>query len=233
MPSWSIHLKIGKDILKRINMDKDKFLFGSLIPDTDYDWNLKRFVAHYYGNLKFPKCPYENMIDLEAFKKDYKDILNVDLIKGYYTHLLIDNYYNEYTYYNKWVQEDNKVVGIKTITGEIIDVRDDYRKTGMYKHKDLELYGKKLFINEEVLLPDDVNSIKESIILLKGNFVSEKNVLNRIKYLHNDFIKTYLKIDEKDNEEEYLLFTKEELDKLLNDCTEYIYDKLRELGDND
>ena len=83
------------------------------------------------------------------------------------------------------------------------------------------------------MLPDDVNSIKESIILLKGNFVSEKNVLNRIKYLHNDFIKTYLKIDEKDNEEEYLLFTKEELDKLLNDCTEYIYDKLRELGDND
>ena len=229
MPSWTIHMKIGKEILKKIKMDKDLFLFGSLIPDTDYDWKLKRFSAHYYGKLKFPICPYENMIDLQAFKKDYEEVLNNDMIKGYYTHLLIDNFYNEYIYKNKWVQKNNVVVGIKTIKGEIINVSDNYRLAGYYKHKDLELYGKRIFLKEELVLPDDTSKIKESIKLLKDGFIKEENVDKRIKYLHGDFIDNFVKVKEEEKELDYLLFTKEELDNLMNKCIEYVYKELLSL----
>lgn len=229
MPSWSIHLKIGKELLKDNKMDKDEFLFGSLIPDTDYGWKLKRFIAHYYGNLKFPKCPNENMVDIESFKKDYKDCLDNDLIKGYYVHLLTDNFYNEYVYYNKWVQDNNEVVGIKTVSGEIIDVKDNYRLTYIYKHKDLELYGKRIFVKEEVIFPEEVERINKSIKLLKDNFVSEENVKERIEYLHKDYVDNFLKITKGDNTE-YVLFTEEELDNLLKDCLEYIRDKIKELN---
>ena len=229
MPSWSIHLKIGKELLNRMDLDMDKFLFGSTIPDTDYDWKLKRFKAHYYGNLKFPKCPYENMIDIDAFFNDYKEVLNDDLIKGYYAHLLADNFYNEYIYYNKWLQKDNKVIGIKTIKGDIIDVSEDYCLTAEYKHIDLELYGRRLFKDDVVILPEDASNINESIKLLKDNFITDDNVKDRLKYLHSEFIDSYLRESEEDKKKEYLLFTKDELDELLNKCTEYIYNKIREL----
>ena len=233
MPSWSIHLKIGKELLKRMDLDKDKFLFGSTIPDTDYEWKLERFKAHYYGNLKFPKCPFENMIDIEAFLKDYKEVLNDDLIKGFYAHLLADNYYNEYIYYNKWIQKDNKVVGVKAIRGNIIDVKENNRLRADYKHKDLELYGKRLFKEDEVILPDNESKIIDSLKLLKDNFINEDNVRDRLKYLHGVFINKYLKEKEEDINKEYILFTKEELDNLLNNCIEYIYSKLRELDRSD
>lgn len=92
MPSWSIHLKIGKELNKKLNINNDSFMFGSLIPDADSDWKIGRFKAHYYGNLKFPKCPNENMIDLKAFINDYKEYMQNPLIIGYYCHLLTDNY---------------------------------------------------------------------------------------------------------------------------------------------
>ena len=81
MPSWSIHLKIGKELLKRYNYNKDRFLFGSLIPDTDYSWKYNRFIAHYYGNIKFTECQSEFKADIESFKKDYLKVLDDDFSK--------------------------------------------------------------------------------------------------------------------------------------------------------
>lgn len=50
MPSWSIHLKVGKELNKKLKLDNDLFMFGSLIPNTDKDWEKHRFEAHYYGD---------------------------------------------------------------------------------------------------------------------------------------------------------------------------------------
>lgn len=230
MPSWSIHLKIGKELNKMLNINNDAFMFGSLIPDTDSDWILGRFKAHYYGNLKFPKCSNENMIDLNAFLQDYKNKLNDSMIIGYYCHLLTDNFYNEYIYYNKWVQDQNKnVIGIKKNDGNIIDISDNYKLTGIYKHKDLELYGKRIFNNEQLFVPNNINNIIQSLPLLKNKFISEKNVINRLNYLNKEFIE-FNNINKEDINKEYELFDKEELDKLLNDCINYIIDELKKVG---
>lgn len=230
MPSWAIHLKVGKEINKKLKANNDEFMFGSLVPDTDSDWKLSRFKAHYYGNLKFPKCPCENMIDIDEFLKDYKEKLNNPLIIGYYCHILTDNFYNEYIYYNKWIKnENNDVIGIKKIDGTIIDVSDDYTKTLKYKHKDLELYGKRIFNCEKLYIPKDISKINNSICLLTNNFINLGDVKKRIDYLNDGFVE-FNRINDFEMERKYELFTKEELDKLLNDCINYIIKELKKVG---
>ena len=177
MPSWSIHLKIGKELNKKLNINNDSFMFGSLIPDADSDWKIGRFKAHYYGNLKFPKCPNENMIDLKTFINDYKVYIQNPLIIGYYCHLLTDNYYNEYIYYNKWIQDqDNNIIGIRKKDGGIIDISDNFKQSLYYKHSDLELYGKRIYNKEKLIIPQNIDRICDSINLLKDEFITKENV---------------------------------------------------------
>lgn len=230
MPSWSIHLKVGKELNKKLKIDNDLFMFGSLIPDTDNDWGKHRFEAHYYGELKYPKCPKENMIDLNSFLNDYKNKMNNPMIIGYYCHILTDYFYNEYIYYNKWIQdENNEIIGIKKKDGSIIDIRENFRDSLKYKHTDLELYGKRIFKSEELIFPEYNDKFIESIDLLKDKFITIDNVQFRINYLNSDF-KDFNKLLEEELNKDYELFTKEELDKLLIDCIRFIEDRLIEVG---
>lgn len=230
MPSWSIHLKIGKELNKKLNLDKDLFMFGSLIPDTDKDWGKHRFEAHYYGNLKYPKCPKENMIDLNSFITDYKNKMNNPMIVGYYCHILTDYFYNEYIYYNKWVQdENNEIIGINKKDGSIIDIGENFRDSLKYKHTDLELYGKRIFNSEKLIFPEYNDKFIESIDLLKDKFITIDNVQFRINYLNNQF-KDFNKISEEELDKDYELFTKEELDRLLIECIKFIENNLIKVG---
>ncbi len=225
MPSWPIHLKIAKEVNKKLNLDNDLFYYGNLIPDVDNNTKINRFVAHYYGNLKFPNCN-ENMIDIKSFIKDYKDKMNNPLILGYYCHLLTDNYYNDYICTNILIKNENKdAIGIKLNNGKIIDIdiEDKNRIKRKYKHDDLELYGKYLFNNEDLYIPKKIDKIIENIDILKDKFLTEQNVRDRIKFLNNDFYK-YNKLDTKSFE--YKLFTKEQLDNLILNCEKFILDEM-------
>ena len=230
MPSWSIHLKIGKELNKKLNINNDSFMFGSLMPDTDSDWKIGRFKAHYYGNLKFPKCPNENMIDSKTFINDYKVYIQNPLIIGYYCHLLTDNYYNEYIYYNKWIQDqDNNIIGIRKKNGGIIDISDNFKQSLHYKHSDLELYGKRIYNKEKLIIPQNVDIICGSLNLLKDEFITKENVSKRIYYLNNEFLKFNM-INEEEINKDYEIFSKEELDDLLEKCIKYIENELEKVG---
>ena len=225
MPSWSIHLKIAKELNKKYNFEKNSFLFGSVLPDTNEDWGYNRFDSHYYGKKVFPKCPGENMIDIEGFLEDYKDHLDNPLVLGYYVHLLTDNFYNEYVYYNKWVQKDNIIIGAKTLDGNIIPETDGFRIKSGLKHGDFELYGKSLYDNNEVEVPVDSKEIIKNIGCLKYNFLSPEKVEKRIEFLNTEF-KGYNPFKEMSD---YKLMTKEELDGLLSRCIEYIDKELEKI----
>ena len=228
MPSWNIHFKIGKELNKKLNIDQDAFLFGSVLPDTDYDWNVKRFQAHYYGRLKFPLCPQENKIDLDTFINDYREHLDDPLIIGYLCHLLADNYFNEYIYYKKWVLDNhNNIIGVNTNNGVI--KTDDYKTILGYKHKDLELYGKRLMKEEMIPLPEDSYQIYESADYLKNSFINPLQIISRIDYLNDGFI-DFNQMSEEELNKGYLLFTKEEIDNLVKGCIVHIINKLSELG---
>ena len=57
MPSWSVHLAVAKEVNKKLNLNKDLFYYGNLIPDVDKGTIINRYTAHFYDNIPFPSCP--------------------------------------------------------------------------------------------------------------------------------------------------------------------------------
>lgn len=234
MPCWSIHLLVAKRVSERLNLDKDLFYYGNLIPDVDCNEKINRKKTHYYDtNLYFDFCSKARKIDIDKFLSDYKNVIKNPLILGYYSHLLADNYYNEIFYSKKWVMDDEKnAIGIRLKDGSIIDIdiEDKDRLKQKYKHDDLELYGKFIYKDGLIDMPEDSIKIKDNIIYLKDKFVVEEDVDKRIDYLHNGF-SLFNKLDT-DNRDNYKTFTKKELDKILDDCIEHVTSKIKDVLDN-
>ena len=236
MPSWSVHLAIAKKVNKTLNLNEDLFLYGNLIPDVDKGTKITRYEAHYYNEkLPFPTCPQEKMIDINKFLNIYKNQLNNPLILGYYSHLLTDQFYNEKVYTSKWVQDDNNnIIGIRFNNKILkIDIDDKKRLKRKYKHIDFELYGKYLFNDGYVSIPKNINLVKENAVYLKDKFLTDELIDYRFNYLKNDFAKfNKLSLSEKLFKHNYKLFTKKELDTIMEECIEMVINKIREVGVN-
>ena len=231
MPSWSIHLAIAKKVNEKIKVENDSFIYGNLLPDVDKNTTISRYNSHYYNkDLYFEKCPKEKKIDISKFLKDYSECITNPLILGYYCHLLTDNFYNNIVYSKYWIQNGNHdIIGIKFRNGKIkrVDIKNQKQIKQKYKHKDFGLYGKYLY-NQDVLLPDlDSSKIIKNISYLKGDFLNEELVNQRLQYLKNDF-KNFnkLRLREIIFKHRYYLFYKEELDTLLEECVKHILDEL-------
>lgn len=237
MPSWSIHLAVAKKVNKKLKLNEDLFLYGNLIPDVDKGTFITRYDAHYYNeNLPFPTVPQEKMIDINKFLDIYKNKLNNPLILGYYSHLLTDQFYNERVYTTRWVQDDeNNIVGIKFRNNKIlkIDIEDKKRLKRKYKHYDFELYGKYLFNDNKITIPTNAKLIKDNIDYLDGKFLTDDLVEYRINYLKNGFTDfNKLNFKEKLFKHNYKLFTKKELDELIDNCVDIVIKKIEEVGVN-
>lgn len=233
MPSWPVHLVIAKKVNAKLKLNEDLFLYGNLIPDVDKGTKITRYEAHYYNeNLPFPTVPQEKMININKFINVYKDALNNPLILGYYSHLLTGQFYNEKIYTTKWIQdENNNIIGIK-FNNRILKIgKEDTKKLKRkYKHKDFELYGKYLFNDGYVFIPKNKELIKENSKYLKNNFLTDKLIDHRFNYLNNEFTKfNKLSLYEKIFKHKYCLFTKNELDIIMNECIEMIITKIKEM----
>lgn len=233
MPSWSVHLAIAKKANTKLKLNEDLFLYGNLIPDVDKGTKISRYDAHFYNEeLPFPTVPQEKMIDIDKFLNTYKDKLNNHLILGYYSHLLTDQFYNEKIYTTKWIQDkNNHIIGIKFNNKILkIDIEDKKRLKRKYKHKDFELYGKYLFNDGYVSIPKNKELIKESSKYLKDNFLTDELIDHRFYYLNNEFTKfNKLSLYEKIFKHKYCLFTKNELDTIMEECIEMIITKIKEV----
>lgn len=236
MPSWSVHLAVAKKVNKKLKLNDDLFLYGNLIPDVDKGTIITRYEAHYYNEkLPFPTVPQEKMIDINKFLSVYKSKLGNPLILGYYSHLLTDQFYNEKVYTSKWVQDDdNNIIGIRFNNKILkIDIDDKKRLKRKYKHIDFELYGKYLFNDGYVSIPKNINLVKENAVYLKDKFLTDELIDYRVNYLKNDFAKfNKLSLSERLFKHNYKLFTKKELDTIMEECIEMVINKIREVGVN-
>ena len=232
MPSWSIHLAVAKKVNEKLNIDKDIFYIGNLIADIDYDNKVSRRYTHYDEHNKCKSCPIENVPDINKFLKDYKDKLKDSLILGYYVHILTDYFYNNYIFSNCWIlNKDKEFVGIKLKNNKVLNTLDKNKKIRKkIKHYDLDLYGKYLFNNSFVELPKYNEEIKKSLILLKDNFFSNENVLKRIDYLNDKFYDfNKYTLFNKIFGLKYKLFYKEELDRMFEECIEFILCNIKKI----
>mgnify|MGYP000526176270 FL=1 len=192
-------------------------------------------MAYYNEKLPFPTVPKEKLIEINKFLSVYKSKLGNPLILGYYSHLLTDQFYNEKVYTSKWVQDDNNnIIGIRFNNKILkIDIDDKKRLKRKYKHIDFELYGKYLFNDGYVSIPQNINLVKENAVYLKDKFLTDELIDYRFNYLKNDFAKfNKLSLSEKLFKHNYKLFTKKELDTIMEECIEMVINKIREVGVN-
>lgn len=80
------------------------------------------------------------------------------------------------------------------------------------------------------LFPKNKELIKENSKYLKNNFLTDELIDHRFNYLNNDFTKfNKLSLYEKIFKHKYCLFTKNELDIIMDECIEMIITKIKEV----
>lgn len=92
MPSHKIHLGIAQGVNKKLNLDNDSIMLGSILPDITREQN--HGLSHFQYDYIYPK----NLANPDEFMKKYPNMKD-DISIGYIIHLLTDRYYNDVYYH--------------------------------------------------------------------------------------------------------------------------------------
>lgn len=165
MPSHKIHIKIAQDINKKLKLDNDSIMLGSVLPDLTIikDHGLSHFQ---YIN----EYPY-NLANADKFIKKYPNMKD-DISIGYIIHLLTDRFYND------WYYKNYKLKGINTTKEFKHNLFQSY-DTYILNHFKLEKFNNLDVINKIPNYPDlefNKDYLKEYII--KFNEEMGNNVID-------------------------------------------------------
>lgn len=188
MPTWKTHIKIAKDLLKKLDLnesDQELFLIGNILPDINNSYVVKDIKV----KIEHQKTHYVND-EIPSYKKfynEYKDKLNNYLVLGYFVHLYIDYFWNNYFYkkYNLNIDKD---------------------KLKKMKQNDFLVYANK-FIDEKISIKDYDNILINSKLISNINIYKE-DLINVVNYFNN-LKPTLLK---------YSILNEKELDILYNNA---------------
>ncbi len=220
MPCWTIHLGVAKKLNEKYKLNKDQFLYGSILPDVMDTNPYGRDFSHFFGTKFHDVCKEEVIVDVDRFKTTYEDRLTKDLILGYYVHILTDYYYNDYVFRNCYLRdEEDHVIGIKTKEGHtLIPNPNDSKGRRKIKQRDFVNFGKLLLASNQVEVPTNLEEIKKQLDLLENQFLSEEEASKRLEYLNSenfiDFNSGYVA-------ELFTMATPEEYQKVFDDCVEF------------
>lgn len=211
MPSWPVHIAIARRLNKTLKLD-DNFILGNIMPDVLNGFIIKDIshtINHKITHYSIKDNNYKK-IDISNFLKKYQNKLDNPLILGYLVHLLTDEFFNIYTYKYHYVKKNDKnfaVLNDGSLNNEPTwkIKQHDFDYYGNYLIKN-ELFGNKINITDKTLslvkeLPFDITKKDIDIIICKVNNIITKEVKDNYKYK---------------------MFTEKELDKVLNDCLNYI-----------
>lgn len=208
MPSHKIHIKIAQDVNKKLKIDKNLLMIGSILPDL-YEDKSNHSFSHFKTNPR-----NHQFYNKKVFLNKYN--INNPVMLGYLVHILTDEFYNSYVKNNYFVIENGKLAGIKKIDGEIY--YDEPNEITYIKQVEFDKYDKCLMTTREFYLFDDFN-ILDKIPKIDECDYSKDYILEYMKNFNKEVVdyKNNSNIDIK-----YEILSKEELDKLYNDCVQYI-----------
>ncbi len=227
MPSWITHLVVANEIQTK---ERNEFIFANVMPDILEGYNVKKvseIIRDY--STHFPKLKELNNIivklpDIEYFKEKYKNQMSNPIIKGYYTHLLTDYYWNNYAvgkyFYN--FDKEKDLVKLKLQDGnEKICTWDEAVKI---KQKDFSQFTNYLKHNKKMKTPIFTEKIEEYSKELDEFEYTKDDIKNTVAY-----IEELVQEENKEEKEEYSMFTKSELIQTLEENILWVKEKLEEL----
>jgi len=212
MPSHKIHLAIAKKINDKLNYDLDSVMLGSVLPDICNEKD------HQLSHFQVGEKDLEGLANPDKFIKKYKDKLDNPVMIGYLIHILTDRFYNENIFKKYYIYDENdNGIGIY-LKGKPKLLDNETRKN--LKHRDLYIYDKWLMNHNYVYKFNNYDCISNVINIDEASFNQER-LKQYILSSNNDIDK--LNIFSKIYFYNYKIATKKELDKIFNDCIDYIF----------
>lgn len=101
MPSHKIHIKIAQEINKKLKLDDDSIMLGSVLPDLTIE------KEHGLSHFQYADVYPQNLANADEFLKKYSSFAD-DISIGYIIHLLTDKYYND-IYYQTFTKKGIKL----------------------------------------------------------------------------------------------------------------------------
>ena len=186
MPSHKIHLSIAKEINKKLKLNDDAILLGSVLPDLTIEHDHR--LSHFQCGDEYPK----NLANADEFIKKYPNMKD-DISIGYIIHLLTDRFYNDVYYHT--------------------DI-DGIEHNKYFKHSLFDSYDNYL------LKQGNVSKINSKQII--NNIPNYRDITFDMNYLNEYIDKLNNDIDNTKIKKNYSIEYQDFLDKLYNDCLNYI-----------
>lgn len=215
MPTWAIHLATAKKVSEKINIDKNLFLFGNILPDIPNEYTVKN-ISHHVSHAKthfetevLILEHIEKRYDLRNFAEKYKSKFSNPLMLGYYIHLLTDYFWNDKTYGERGIyDEEKKRIGLILNNGKRILCSEE--KARQIKTQDFRIFSQYIYDHKLADKPkyqDEIHAylkdidwitleksdIEKTITCIDEKFANEKRVL------------------EKDEDSEYKIYSEQEI----------------------
>lgn len=219
MPSWGIHLEIANRVNKKLNLNTNEFLFGNILPDiqdgyvvADISNIVNHLESHYYDGIHNT---------YERFYEFNKDIINEDISIGYLVHLLTDFHFNKY-FRKKLIKRTDGNTSLKLLNGTDIIVDPDMAGI-TYKQHDFKIFERYIIKEYNPPVPNYQNELLYKCNLIRVININSSDVKNVIDYLENEMKNIDIK-------EEYFVFKNEELEELMEETEQIIFNYLEKVG---
>ena len=217
MPTHKIHLAIAKKVSDKLNIDTDSVMLGSVLPDICKEKN------HQLSHFQFSEKDLEGLANPDKFINKYRDKLENPIMLGYLIHILTDRFYNEHIFRHFYIYDENdNGIGIY-LKGKKKILDRDTRK--YLKHRELNIYDKWLMNHDYICKFNNLNCIKGVIDIDEASFDKER-LKQYILSSNSDIDK--LNILKKIYFYNYKITNQKELDKIFNNCLEYIFKYINE-----
>ena len=232
MPCWGIHLHIANEVNKKLNLDKNEFLIGNVLPDIYSGWIIKgaskieKYEVSHSGRRTTLNKKIYTLPKIEKFEEENKSLFKEnELLLGYFSHILTDYFFNRYTFLNYYVKDEkSKTIGCYLKNGEFLSA--DVEEVKAIKHSDFSVYSnRKLqnFTEIELQITEDLIEKSKQIKLME---IFEDDLEKTVEYLNEMILK---KKEKTRNSKfiDYKIFTEEKLQELTKDCIEFVYNKIK------
>ena len=231
MPAWGMHLYIADKINNVIKKDENEFFIGNVLPDIYSGWIIKdaskvlNYDITHYSNKYIINDKVYTLPDYERFIIENSHIKKDTIFLGYLSHLMSDYYFNNYAFKNHYINKGEEIVGIIDSDKKEINCDKEYAREA--KQGDFNYLSNKIITKvnfKEVIIDNKIIGIA---LKIKNIDIKEEDLYKVEKYLNNLLSKENNKYIE-DLDYNYKMFSKEELEMLLNSCINFILEKFKE-----
>ncbi len=201
MPGWNIHLEAGERLAKKLKFSDQKrkeFLLGCLLPDINngYINQVKTKKEHSETHYAFDQ---KSSLNFYAENKTEIDQKN-PIFLGYLFHLYTDGFFN-YDFY-------------RTIKRDPLGDGLDHIEKRKIKHHDFRLYDMKYHHHLDIENREESERLAALANQINIPEITPEDIEDVERILMSDALRNYVE------DEEYLFYTEERLDNLLEDMIE-------------